>query len=119
LDFLGTALWTLGLLIESIADLQLTRFKSNRDNQGKLLTTGLWRFSRHPNYFGEAVIWWGYYLIAIAAGYAWTIFSPIVMTYLLLQVSGVAMLERTMKLKPGYDEYIKKTSAFILWFPKR
>lgn len=119
LDVFGAAIWTLGLLIESIADLHLMIFKSNPSNRGKLLTAGLWKFSRHPNYFGEAVIWWGFYLIALAAGYAWTIFSPILMTYLLVSVSGVAMLERAMKLRPDYEEYIRKTSAFIPWLPKR
>jgi steroid 5-alpha reductase family enzyme len=119
LDLIGASLWTLGLLFESIGDLQLMLFKSNRSNKGKLLTTGLWRYTRHPNYFGEAILWWGYYIIAVAAGYWWTIFSPIIMTWLLLRVSGVAMLERTMKLKPGYEEYIQKTNAFFPWFPKK
>jgi steroid 5-alpha reductase family enzyme len=118
LDLIGASLWTLGLLFESIGDLQLTLFKSNGANKGKLLTTGLWKYTRHPNYFGEAVLWWGYYVIALAAGYWWTIFSPIIMTFLLLRVSGVAMLERTMKLRPGYEEYIRNTNAFLPWFPK-
>jgi steroid 5-alpha reductase family enzyme len=119
LDLIGASLWTLGLLFESIGDLQLVLFKRNPNNKGKLLTTGLWRYTRHPNYFGEAILWWGYYVIAIAAGYWWTIFSPIIMTWLLLRVSGVAMLERTMKLKPGYEEYIRNTNAFLPWFPKK
>ncbi len=119
LDFFGTLLWVSGFAVESIADLHLMIFKSNAANRGKLLTTGLWKYSRHPNYFGEAVLWWGFYLIALAAGYAWTIFSPIIMTYLLVSVSGVAMLERTMKLKPGYEDYMLNTSAFIPWFPKK
>jgi steroid 5-alpha reductase family enzyme len=118
LDMIGASLWTLGLLIETIADFHLMRFKANSSNKGKLLTTGLWKYSRHPNYFGEAVVWWGFYIIALAAGYGWTIFSPILMTYLLVKVSGVAMLERTLKHKPGYEDYMKRTSAFFLWFPK-
>jgi len=118
LDFIGASIWTLGLIIESLADSQLMRFKSDPKNQGKLLTSGLWKYSRHPNYFGEAVVWWGFFIIALAAGAWWTIFSPILMTILLLNVSGVAMLERTMKAKPGYEDYMKKTNAFFPWFPR-
>lgn len=118
LDMLGAMVWAFGLVFETIADLQLTRFKRDPSNKGRLLTTGLWKYSRHPNYFGEAVVWWGIYVVALAAGYGWTIFSPILMTWLLLRVSGVAMLERTMKLKPGYEDYMQKTSAFVPWFPK-
>jgi len=118
LDLIGASLWILGLLFESIGDFQLMLFKADPANKGKLLTTGLWRYTRHPNYFGEAVLWWGFYIIALAAGYWWTIFSPILMTYLLMKVSGVAMLEKTMKLKPGYEEYMQKTNAFFPWFPK-
>lgn len=118
LDLLGASICGFGLLFESIADRQLAGFKRDTSNQGKLLSTGLWKYSRHPNYFGEAVVWWGLYVIALAAGRWWTIFSPILMTWLLLRVSGVAMLERTMTAKPGYEEYVRKTSAFIPWFPK-
>ena len=118
LDWIGTSLWTFGLLFESIGDLQLMRFKAQPSNKGKLLTSGLWKYTRHPNYFGEAVLWWGFYVIALAAGAWWTVFSPIVMTWLLLRVSGVAMLERTMKTKQGYKDYIRKTNAFLPWFPK-
>jgi steroid 5-alpha reductase family enzyme len=116
LDLIGASLWTFGLFFEAIGDLQLMLFKQRPANKGKLLTTGLWKYTRHPNYFGEAVLWWGYYLIALASGNWWTIFSPILMTWLLLRVSGVAMLERTMKLKPGYEEYMRKTNAFFPWF---
>jgi len=118
LDLIGKVIWIIGFLFELIGDLQLVFFKRNPANTGKLLTTGLWRFTRHPNYFGEAVLWWGYYILALASGSWWTIFSPILMTYLLMKVSGVALLERTMKLKPGYEEYMKNTSAFFPWFPK-
>jgi len=118
LDFIGASLWTLGLLFEAISDFQLTRFKAEPANKGKLLTDGLWKYTRHPNYFGEAVLWWGFYIIALATGYWWTIFSPILMTYLLMKVSGMAMLEKTMKLKPGYEEYMQKTNAFFPWFPE-
>lgn len=118
LDLLGTSVWAAGLLFEAIADSQLRRFKRDPSNQGRLLITGLWKYSRHPNYFGEALLWWGIYIVALAAGAWWTFFSPILMTWLLLRVSGVAMLERTMKLKPGYEDYMQKTSAFVPWFPK-
>lgn len=119
LDIIGVLIWTVGFLFESIGDLQLVRFKAKAGNRGKLLTTGVWKYTRHPNYFGEAVLWWGYYVIALAAGAAWTIFSPILMTYLLTKVSGVAMLERSMKQKPGYEEYRQRTSVFVPWFPKK
>lgn len=118
LDAIGVVVWMIGFLLEVLGDLQLMSFKQNPKNKGKLFTKGLWRFTRHPNYFGESVLWWGYYIIALASGSWWTIFSPILMTYLLLRVSGVAMLERTMKMKPGYEEYIRKTNAFLPWFPK-
>ncbi|UCF27031.1 MAG: DUF1295 domain-containing protein, partial [Chloroflexota bacterium] len=89
-------------------------------NKGKLLNTGLWRYTRHPNYFGDAAQWWGFYLIAAAAGGYWTIFSPILMTLLLRNVSGVAMLEKTLKdSKSGYNEYVESTNAFFPWFPRK
>jgi steroid 5-alpha reductase family enzyme len=118
LDFIGTILWLFGLLFETLGDLQLILFKQNKANKGKILTIGLWKFSRHPNYFGESVLWWGYYLLALVSGFWWTVFSPALITWLLLRVSGVAMLERTMSLKPGYEEYMRKTSAFFPRFPK-
>ena len=117
LDSVGGLVWSLGMLFESIGDLQLTFFKSEPSNRGKILRRGLWRYTRHPNYFGEALLWWGYYIFALAAGSWWAVFSPILMTYLLLNVSGVSMLERTLKAKPGYKEYIRTTSAFFPWFP--
>ncbi len=118
LDWLGILVWILGWLFESIGDAQLMRFKKDPSKRGKLLTSGLWKYTRHPNYFGEAALWWGLYLIALAAGKWWTIFSPLLMTYLLIRVSGVAMLERTMKQRPGYDEYMRRTSPFIPRLPK-
>ena len=118
LDWLGTLLWIFGFLIESIADIQLVLFKADPANKGNVLTGGLWKYTRHPNYFGEAVLWWGCYLIALAAGRWWTIFSPLLMTFLLVKVSGVAMLERTMKQKAGYEDYMKRTSPFLPWLPK-
>jgi steroid 5-alpha reductase family enzyme len=119
LDALGIGIWLLGFSFEALGDWQLARFKANPANKGKLLTSGVWRYSRHPNYFGDAAQWWAYYLIAAAAGGWATIFSPILMTTLLVRVSGVAMLERTLKkVKPGYEEYTRTTSAFVPWFPR-
>jgi steroid 5-alpha reductase family enzyme len=102
-----------------MGDLQLARFKKDPQNRGKVLNSGVWRFTRHPNYFGDSAQWWGNYLVALLAGGWWTIFSPILMTFLLVRVSGVALLEKTMNVKPGYQEYIESTSAFIPWFPKK
>lgn len=119
MDLLGMSIWGAGLLFESVADAQLAYFKKNPSSRGRILTSGLWKFSRHPNYFGEAVLWWGYYLLALAAGAGWTVFAPILMTFLLVKVSGVSMLEKTLKSKPGYEEYMNNTNAFVPWFPKR
>ena len=119
MDLLGMCIWGAGLLFESVADAQLAYFKKNPSSRGRILTSGLWKFSRHPNYFGEAVLWWGYYILALAAGAGWTVFAPILMTFLLVKVSGVSMLEKTLKSKPGYEEYMNNTNAFVPWFPKR
>lgn len=118
LDWVGAWLWAFGLLFEAIGDAQLARFKADPASKGKLFTGGLWKYTRHPNYFGEAVLWWGLYIIALAAGRWWTLFSPVLMTILLLRISGVAMLERAMRQKPGYEEYMQQTSAFFPWLPK-
>jgi steroid 5-alpha reductase family enzyme len=120
LDYLAVLLWLYGFFFEAVGDWQLARFKANPSNKGKLLATGVWRYSRHPNYFGDATQWWAYYLFALAAGGWWTIFSPILMTTLLLRVSGVTLLEKTLKEeKPGYKEYAETTPEFIPWFPRQ
>jgi steroid 5-alpha reductase family enzyme len=118
-EYAGLGLWLVGFMFEAGGDAQLKRFKKDPANKGKLLTTGYWSVTRHPNYFGDAAQWWGFWLIAFAAGAWWTVFSPLLMTYLLMKVSGVAMLERTMKAKPGYEEYTTRTNAFFPWFPKK
>lgn len=118
LDYLGSSLWAFGFFFEAVGDIQLTKFRADPDNRGKVIQSGVWRLTRHPNYFGDAAQWWGFYLIAAAAGAWWTIFSPILMTFLLIRVSGVDMLEKTLKEKPGYRDYVEQTSAFIPWFPK-
>ena len=120
LDWAGAAVWAVGLAFESVADAQLRRFKANEANRGKVMDRGLWRYSRHPNYFGDSVVWWGIYLVAAAAGAWWTVAGPLLMTTLLLRVSGVTVLERTIaKRRPGYAEYAARTSVFIPMPPKR
>lgn len=119
LDYVSIFVWLVGFFFEAVGDAQLARFKSNPANKGKVLNTGVWRYSRHPNYFGDATQWWGFFLSSLAAGAWWTIFSPIIMTTLLLRVSGVTLLEKTLREeKPGYKEYSETTSEFIPWFPK-
>lgn len=119
LDYLGLSLFLFGFFWEAIADWQLTQFKNNPKNKGKVLNTGLWQFSRHPNYFGECCIWWGFYLFALAGGAWWAIISPILMTLLLLKVSGVSLLEKDIsERRPAYVEYIKNTNSFIPGSPK-
>lgn len=118
-DILGMVVFLIGLTIESIADNQLSLFRAVPANKGHVLDTGLWRYSRHPNYFGEAVLWWGLYLIAVSAAAYWAIVGPILITFLLLRFSGVPMLEEGLSAsRPGYSEYIKRTSSFLPWPPK-
>ncbi|WIO74832.1 DUF1295 domain-containing protein [Porticoccaceae bacterium LTM1] len=118
LDYLGIALWLLGFLFETVGDAQLAAFKKQAGS-GAVLNKGLWRYSRHPNYFGECCLWWGLYLLAISAGNYWVVVSPILMTLLLLKVSGVSLLESTItERRPEYAEYIRRTNAFIPWLPK-
>ncbi len=119
LDFSGVLLWLIGFFFEAAGDVQLARFKSDPANKGKVMNRGVWRYTRHPNYFGDSAQWWSYYLIALSAGGWWTIFSPILMTLFLLRVSGVTLLEKTLAARPGYEEYIQTTSAFIPWFPHK
>ncbi|MGE0887672.1 MAG: DUF1295 domain-containing protein [Blastocatellales bacterium] len=119
LDAAGVFLWLIGFGFEAVGDWQLRQFKSDPANRGKLMDRGLWRYTRHPNYFGDATLWWGYFLIACVTGAWWTVFSPLLMTFLLLKVSGVAMLEKSLKkTKPGYEDYERRTSAFVPWLPK-
>lgn len=118
-DMLGVVVWAVGFFFEAVGDFQLGRFKADPANRGKIMDQGVWRYSRHPNYFGDAAQWWGYFLIAAAAGGWWTVFSPVLMTLFLLRVSGVALLEKTLETRPGYQAYIERTSAFIPWFPRK
>jgi steroid 5-alpha reductase family enzyme len=114
LDVLGCGLWGVGLFFETVGDWQLARFKANPANTGCVLDHGLWRYTRHPNYFGDFCVWWGLYFIASAAGAAWTVASPVLMTYLLLRVSGVTLIERTITdRRPEYARYQDRTNAFF------
>ncbi len=120
LDIAGGLIALAGIAIEAVADIQLTRFKSDPANHGKVLDTGIWNWSRHPNYFGNATMWWGFYLIAVSAGAWWTMFAPILMTFSLLKVSGVSLLEKDItERRPAYADYIMRTSAFIPRPPKK
>ncbi len=121
LDVLGAGVWLVGFLFETVGDLQLSRFKANPANRGKVMDRGLWRYTRHPNYFGDATLWWGIGLIALAVPWGWVaLVGPAVMTFMLVRVSGVAMLERTIgERRPAYAEYVRKTSAFVPRPPKR
>ena len=107
-------LWLVGFVFEAGGDYQLSRFKANPENRGKVLDSGLWSLTRHPNYFGDFCVWWAYFLFAVAAGGWWSIASPILMSILLLKVSGVAMLEKTIvERRPKYADYIRRTNAFF------
>lgn len=119
LDRIGALVMLTGILLEAIADRQLEAFKADPGNRGQVLDSGLWRYSRHPNYFGNAVLWWGAYLVAVSGGGAWTVFGPLLMTFLLLKVSGVTLLERDIEeRRPGYADYVRRTSAFVPLPPK-
>jgi steroid 5-alpha reductase family enzyme len=114
LDGVGTALWALGLFFEGVGDWQLARFKADPANQGKVMDRGLWRYTRHPNYFGDFCVWWGLYLIAAAGGAWWSMVGPILMSALLIRYSGAGLLEKTIgNRRPGYDEYARRTNGFF------
>jgi steroid 5-alpha reductase family enzyme len=113
LDYLGVVLFVTGWLVESVADEQLRRFRADRANRGKVLDTGLWRYTRHPNYFGEALLWWGFGVIGVATGGLPGLLGPAILTYLLIYVSGVTLLESTLIEKPGYIHYVGRTPAFL------
>jgi steroid 5-alpha reductase family enzyme len=120
LDYMGILVWLIGFSFEAGGDYQLMRFKRNIKNKGKVLNTGFWKYTRHPNYFGDSAVWWAYALFSIAAGSYWQIIGSVIMTLLIIKVSGVALLEKTLNnSKPQYREYIEKTSSFFPWFPKK
>jgi steroid 5-alpha reductase family enzyme len=114
LDVAGLALWAVGMFFESVGDWQLARFKGDPANAGRVMDRGLWRYTRHPNYFGDFCVWWGLYLIALSAGAWWSIAGPLIMSVLLLRVSGVRLLESDIgQRRPAYAEYVRRTNAFF------
>jgi steroid 5-alpha reductase family enzyme len=120
LDVVAVVVWLIGFLFEAVGDWQLLRFKRDPTNQGQVMDGGLWRYSRHPNYFGETLVWWGFFGFAAAAGAYWSVVGALVITILLLRFSGVTLLEKGLvKTKPAYRDYIHRTSAFFPLPPKR
>lgn len=113
-DAVGVGFWLVGMFFEIVGDHQLARFRAEAGNARRVLSTGLWRYTRHPNYFGEFMLWWGFFLIAAAAGGWWTVLSPLLMSVLLLRVSGVALLERSIgERRPEYADYVRRTNTFL------
>ena len=120
LDYLGLIVWLIGFYFESVGDRQLADFKKDPANKGHVIKSGLWRYTRHPNYFGEATMWWGIFLIALSVPSGWTaVISPLTITLLLLYVSGVPLLERKYKDNKEFQEYARVTNKFFPWFPKK
>ncbi len=120
-DIAGLIIWLIGFGFESVSDWQLARFKTDVANKGKVMDRGLWAYSRHPNYFGECLIWWGIFFIALSTpNSGWTIISPLVITAVLLKMTGIPLMEKTIvDTRPAYRDYIRRTPAFIPWFPKK
>jgi steroid 5-alpha reductase family enzyme len=120
LETMGVLIWLTGFYFESVGDRQMRKFKSNPENKGKIIQSGLWKYTRHPNYFGEATMWWGIWLIALPVPYGVLgIISPVTITFLLLFVSGVPMLEKKYRGRPDFEAYAERTNAFFPWFPKK
>jgi steroid 5-alpha reductase family enzyme len=121
LDYLGAVVWLVGFLFEAVGDAQLQRFLADPANRGKVMDRGLWRYTRHPNYFGDTTLWWGYFLIALATGAWWAALGSATMTLFIVKVSGVALTERNMgkSSREGHEEYVRRTNAFIPGPPKR
>jgi steroid 5-alpha reductase family enzyme len=120
LCYVGTALWVWGFIFETVSDEQLRVFRKNPTNKGKLITSGLWAWSRHPNYFGEVIQWWGIFLMALTLPYGWlTVISPIAVTWLILKISGIPMLEKLMDGRPGVEEYRRRVPIFFPLPPKK
>ena len=120
-DGIGLVLWGIGFFFEAVGDWQLRQFKLDPANKGTVLQTGLWKYTRHPNYFGDALLWWGFFFFALNATNGWFyIFAPAIMTFLLMRISGVVLLEKKLKAtKPQYQDYIQRTSAFFPMVPKK
>ncbi|EIC23217.1 DUF1295 domain-containing protein [Thiorhodovibrio frisius] len=119
LDLAGVLVWLFGFGFEAIGDQQLASFKADARNTGQVMDRGLWRYTRHPNYFGEACLWWGFGLLALAGGAWWSLIGPALVTFLLLRVSGVKLLESDIgERRPAYADYIRRTNAFLPGRPK-
>ena len=121
LDGLGAIVWLIGFTFESLGDWQLARFKSDPASKGRVMDRGLWAYTRHPNYFGEFLVWWGIFLITLSTPNSWwTIISPFIVTAVLLKMTGIPLTEQELvKNRPGYSDYVKRTSAFVPWLPAR
>ncbi len=120
-DGLGTVVWAVGFTFESVGDWQLARFKSDPSSKGRVMDRGLWAYTRHPNYFGEFLVWWGIFLITLSTPDGWwTIISPMIITAVLLKMTGIPLTEKALvEKRPGYSDYIKRTSAFVPWPPSK
>jgi len=119
-DLLGVAVWLVGFFFETVGDWQLFLFKKNPNNKGKIMTAGLWQYTRHPNYFGEVTMWWGIFILALSSPWGMlSIIGPLTISYLILKVSGIPILEKKYEGVTAFQEYKRTTSAFIPWFPKR
>ena len=119
-DFIGLALWLCGFYFEAVGDYQLFVFMRKPENKGRVMRSGLWRYSRHPNYFGESLMWFGIFFLALSMPYGWTaIITPITITFLLVYVTGIPLIEKAMKNNLEYQAYKRKTSKFIPWWPKQ
>jgi steroid 5-alpha reductase family enzyme len=121
LGWAGLALAVIGIFFETVGDHQMAAFKADPANQGKVMDRGLWRYTRHPNYFGDSCVWWGLFLIAAETPQGvWSVFGPLLLTWTLVKWSGAALLERRLRRsRPGYEEYLQRTSSFIPWPPRR
>ncbi|MEJ2155672.1 MAG: DUF1295 domain-containing protein [Desulfobacteraceae bacterium] len=121
LDLIGTLVWLIGFVFEAVGDWQLARFKAHPASRGQVMDQGLWRYTRHPNYFGESLIWWGLYFIALShPANGWTVVSPVIITAVLLKMTGIPLTEKLiLQKRPGYRDYIRNTSAFFPWVPKK
>lgn len=118
LDYVGVCVWMFGFYFESTGDAQLKRFLKDPQNKGKLMRSGLWQYTRHPNYFGEVTQWWGLWIMTLSIGFSWAFISPLTITVLILFVSGIPMLEKKMRENPEFAEYERQTNKFIPWFKK-
>ncbi|WP_372645419.1 DUF1295 domain-containing protein [Ancylomarina sp.] len=120
MDYLGILVFIIGFTFEAGGDYQLAKFKKNPKNKGQVLSTGFWKYTRHPNYFGDSAVWWSFGIFSIAAASYWTVIGSILMTFIIIKISGVSLIEKSLnETKPQYKEYIEKTNSFFPWFPKK